>query len=317
MLLEFDTASEMNAGQHPAEPEDPSDPVSLLDRVQKAFPALVIRSSWLDRSGGDHLVVVVNDEHAFRFPREGVHNLGLEIEVLRHLRPRTQVAIPEYEHVDPAGRFAGYRFIKGEALTRAKFALIDESAITEVLHSTAAFLSVLHDLPQADVAWPDTWPKAWTTAQYADRGLFERMPLIVRHAPHLAGPLEAFYGAYRHDRADRLAIIHGDLVCEHILIDRARSALAGIIDFGDVALGDPAQDLLGFWSYGPDAAARVVARYDPRGNDPDLLRRSRNHFIRYRIDDLFERLDRGRLADAPAQMAAVAALLTPSTPYDL
>ena len=117
----------------------------------------------------------------------------------------------------------------------------------------------------------------------------------------------------RLDRPERLAIVHGDLVGEHILVDLSGSRLAGIIDFGDVALGDPAQDLLGLWSYGADAVTRVIDGYDPGRNDPGLLRRSRNHFIRYRIDDLFECLDRGKLSDVPAQVAAIAALLTPST----
>ena len=67
------------------------------------------------------------------------------------------------------------------------------------------------------------------------------------------------------------------------------------------------------WSYGVDAVIRVIKGYDPRHDDPGLLRRSRNHFIRYRIDDLFECLDAGMSANVPARVAAVATLLTPST----
>ena len=39
----------------------------------------------------------------------------------------------------------------------------------------------------------------------------------------------------------------GDLVRDHLLVDEHTGHLTGIIDFSDVALGDPAQDFLGFW----------------------------------------------------------------------
>lgn len=312
MLLDFDTAGSMDTDAPSALPEDRFSPGALLARVRKALPALLIRSSRLEQSGGDHLVLVVNDEQAFRFPREGVHDLRFEVEVLRQLRSRSPIAVPAYDYVDPAGRFAGYRFIDGQALARASFVKLGQAAQTVVLDTAAAFLVALHDLPQAEVGWSGTWPRMWTAAQYADRGLSERLPSIIRHAPQLADQVEAFYHAHRHDRPEHLAIVHGDLVCEHLLIDPAGS-MVGVIDFGDVALGDPAQDLLGFWSYGADAVAHIARRYDPRRSDPDLLRRSRNHFIRHSIDNLFEGLRCGTTAQQAAHVAAVEALLTTST----
>jgi aminoglycoside phosphotransferase (APT) family kinase protein len=312
MLLDFDTAGSMDAGLPAA--ADRCAPVSLLDRVRQAFPTLVVHRSRVEHSGGDHLVLVVNDDHAFRFPRAGMHGLGFEVAVLRQLGHRSPVPVPAYRHVDPAGRLAGYRFIEGEALTAERFLRLEASARTTVLDAAAAFLTALHDLPRADIAWTGPWPRTWTAAQFAERALTRRLPLIAGHAPHLARPVEAFFVSYRLDAPDRLAIVHGDLVGEHMLLDRSGSRLAGIIDFGDVALGDPAQDLLGFWSYGGDVVAHVVDRYDPHRADPDLLRRSRNHFVRYRIDDLFECLASGRGAGDSARVAAVEALLSGSTP---
>jgi aminoglycoside phosphotransferase (APT) family kinase protein len=315
MLLEFETAQCIDDVSARAATAAATD-CRLLGLVRETFPKLAIQTSRLDQSGGDHLLLIVNDELAFRFPRAGMHDLGLEIEVLRQLRDRSPLQLPTYDYVDLDGRFGGYRFIDGVALTPERFGALGVARQTKVLTEAAQFLVALHDLPQAEVAWAGDWPRTWTAAQFAARFLIERLPIMIEYAPQLAGPLEAFYESYRLDCPQHLPIVHGDLVCEHLLIDLARSSLAGIIDFGDVALGDPAQDLLGFWNYGHDAVARIVERYDPSSHDPGVLRRSHNHFIRYQIDRLFEALPPGTEPGTSKNIAALRALLTTSTRYD-
>ncbi|MDN4633657.1 aminoglycoside phosphotransferase family protein [Sphingomonas sp. PsM26] len=315
MLLEFEAAQDIDdvgAGAATAAAID----FRLLGLVRKAFPQLTIQTSRLDQSGGDHVLLIVNDELAFRFPRAGMHDLRLEIEVLRQLRHRSSLQLPTYDYVDCDGRFGGYRFIEGVALTTERFGALGVARQTKVLADAAQFLIALHDLPQAEVAWSGDWPRTWSAAQFVDRFLAQRLPMLVEHAPQLASPLRAFYTDYRLDYPQHLVIVHGDLVGEHLMIDGAGSSLVGIIDFGDVALGDPAQDLLGFWNYGQDAVTRIVARYDPYGNDPGLLRRSHNHFIRYRIDCLFEALSLGIGPSMSKNIAAVGALLTTSNHYN-
>ena len=68
-----------------------------------------------------------------------------------------------------------------------------------------------------------------------------------------------------------------------------------------MALGDPAQDFLGFWAFGAEAVGRVVDMYRPAVADLNLLARSRDHFVRYRLDRMFEGLSSG---DRPARSIA-------------
>jgi aminoglycoside phosphotransferase (APT) family kinase protein len=55
--------------------------------------------------------------------------------------------------------------------------------------------------------------------------------------------------------------IHGDLHARNVLVDAG--ALAGVIDWGDMAAGDRATDLAAIWMLFPDSQARreVLAAY--------------------------------------------------------
>ena len=270
---------------------------STIERLMKAcvleaFPELAISETRVECTGGDHVLLIVDERHAFRFPRPGTPPLTFEIAVLRLLDERVPLATPSYEYVDPKGRFAGYKFIDGRALTQARFAQLAAPVQETLLDQLAAFLTILHQLRPTEIVYAGELPTGWTLADFVERGRRDRLPRLAARWPQLAEPMRCFYDGIEGGHV-RSTIIHGDLVAEHILVDDRTAALTGIIDFGDVALGDPAQDLIGLWAYGAAAAAHVVARYDPQGIDACLLARSRDHFIRYRLDRLFEQLVEG------------------------
>ena len=282
---------------------------SLVAAIHAAFPALRFSRTRMERTGGDHLLLIVDERLAFRFPREGMHDLRLEIAVLDRLRRKSSLAVPDYRYIDPAGRFAGYPLIEGVALTAARFAKLSGSQQAATIKRTATFLTELHALPEQAVEWAHSWPRMWTAAEFADHALVERLPLIAKRVPHLAEKIAAFYRAYRADLPPEEAIVHGDLVEDHLLVDPTTGAMAGIIDFGDVALGDPAADLACFWFYGAEAIAQARRAYRPRNPDPGVFDRARNHFIRARIDRLHDRLVGGSLALASPLISEVEALL--------
>ncbi|WP_267383070.1 aminoglycoside phosphotransferase family protein [Sphingomonas sp. GC_Shp_2] len=261
---------------------------NLWNRVRAAFPSQTCSTLRLEQSGGDHLLLIVDENRAFRFPRPGKHGLGLEISVLECLRGQARVAIPAYDLVDPDGGFAGYPLIPGVQLTPARFSALSIDAGRTVLADTLVMLKLLHALEPHLVMPIDRWPRMWSSGQFADRIANERLLLLANRLPVLAMPIAAFLDRYRIDRAPRDIVLHGDLVCDHLLIDETTDRLAGIIDFSDVALGDPAHDLLGFWTYGAPAAAYAVKCCADADTDPTLFARSHRHFVRYEIDRLYE-----------------------------
>ncbi|MGI4733103.1 MAG: phosphotransferase family protein [Janthinobacterium lividum] len=265
----------------------------LWAQVRTAFPDLAVSRLRLEQSGGDHLLLIADDRRAFRFPRSGKHCFQLEAAVLQFLGPRAQLAIPDYDVVDPAGRFASYLLISGVPLTPARFSALTADTAQNTIITAVTLLTSLHALDPQTFQPIQAWPRMWSPIQFADRFQTERLSLLVESVPTLAAPVEEFLQRYRHDQAPREVVLHGDLVSDHLLVDEQTGCLTGIIDFSDVALGDPAHDLLGFWAYGASAAAQAVSLYDEADADPTLLNRSRNHFIRYRIDRLFEMIADG------------------------
>lgn len=275
----------------------------LWRQVRSVFPHVAGTRIGLEQGGGDHLLLIVDEDRVFRFPREGRHDLALEIGVLDRLRPLTAVPVPAYDMVDPDGRFAGYSFIRGAELSPARFLALHADARRTIVADAAGVLAALHGLEPRSIERIDRWRRIWPAGRYADR-LALRMPLLRDRLPRLADAVEAFLPRYRSGIPERDAVLHGDLVWEHLLVDDRTDRLAGVIDFGDVALGDPAHDLLGFWAYGADAAAGAVERYDPEGTDPGLLVRSRDHFIRYGIDRLHDSIADAEDEPAIARRAA-------------
>jgi aminoglycoside phosphotransferase (APT) family kinase protein len=171
-------------------------------------------------------VAIVDDEWVFRFPRRhGVEEaLELEIAVLPALAPALPVDIPSFEHVSRNPLFVGYRLIRGRPL-------VDEDA-----EGVRAFLEALHtsdalDLPVERHDWVEAYRE-----QCAE---FERLVFPVMDVDRRADA-KRFFGEVQTLVDFRPSLIHGDLGPEHLLVRDGR--LVGVIDWGDMRVGDPALD---------------------------------------------------------------------------
>lgn len=270
----------------------------LWRQVRVAFPDLPGSNFRLEQGGGDHLLLIVDETRVCRFPRPGTHNLDLEIKVLDQLRHQSLVAVPAYDMFDPDGCFASYLLIAGSPLTPSRYSRLPGKVAKTAVADAALLLKSLHALDPGTIETAGAWPCMSSPAQFVDRIESSRLSLLASLTPALVRPIARFLERYSHDQAPCEVVLHGDLVSDHLLVDGYTGHLTGIIDFSDVALGDPAQDFLGFWEYGASAAGHAVACYGASCLDPTLLVRSYNHFVRYRIDRLYEMIIDG----APARM---------------
>ena len=169
---------------------DASEDLAHADRlagfVETAFPSLRLGERRLEQSGGDHVLLIVDERFAFRFPRSGMHGLNLERAVLERLRHRSPVPTPAYKYVDPEGRFAGYPLINGSALTPARFAALARTRQQDVLRTAATFLTELHALAADMIAPASAWPSLASSLRENDlSSLLGQVKSLARRQPAL------------------------------------------------------------------------------------------------------------------------------------
>jgi aminoglycoside 2''-phosphotransferase len=293
------------------------DLAGLLGRIRAEFPELRFADAALNDFGEDHAVVVLDDQWVFRFPRSAAAAAcgAAERGLLARLNAVSPVAVPRYEFVSRAGDFGGYRMIAGEELTEGAFAALPREAQEGVLHQIGRFLVILHALPAALVARPGAETKREDAAWFAERYAERRTRLAEALGPALMAAADRFYQAFPAAVATTdTAVIHRDFSEDHILLDPQSQRLAGVIDFTDAALGDPAFDFAFLWSYGREAPARVLRSYDSGADPAAILNRSLWWFARFRIDQVWWSVSGARAYDVASIASELPALFGALSP---
>ncbi|QBR94561.1 aminoglycoside phosphotransferase [Nocardioides euryhalodurans] len=216
--------------------------------------------------GWDSHAEVVEGRWLDRTPRRPEVRTWLEVEarLMPRLAPRLPLAVPVPVLLDTQPPRARHLLVPGDPVDRDLLDATDGRVVGEFLRS-------LHDTPAS--VWAGTGIGADTDRlpmlETMDQQVVPLLPADLRDA---GKALLTRCRAASHHRVLR----HGDLGPEHLLTTDGR--VTGVIDWTDVALGDPALDLawLVHRTPGPFADALVTA-YGPtreelaRGRDWHLL----------------------------------------------
>jgi aminoglycoside 2''-phosphotransferase len=227
-------------------------------------------------------VFLIDNGLIIRFPknRDAAETLEREARLLPELAPRLPVPIPVFRYVvrDCPGYpfpFAGYPLVPGVQLATRP---TSTRATPTLARQTGAFLSALHafpvvraealGIPPAHVAGGSgPWRR------FAALAAEQLGPLLTAtERTTLAAWFARAAGEGLFDFEPVLT--HGDLGPDHLLVDPGIGDLTGVIDFGDVGVGDPAIDFTGLlrWCGGPFARAALDAYTGPA--DARLLDRA-------------------------------------------
>ena len=223
--------------------------------VAEQFPELEARSVRLLGEGFDNAVWLIDEEWAFRFPRRAiaVPLVTRELAVLTRLAPLVPVAIPApafvgIESVRFPRPFFGHRILRGIELAEARLTDSERSRLgTEI----GRFLRALHapatrEAVDAERALPVD-PNRRADMPFRVQKTRERLDVLVGLEPASRNAAERILSAAEGLGPSATHVLtHGDLHVRHVLVDRAR--LSGVIDWGDVCVGDPSIDLLFVWS---------------------------------------------------------------------
>lgn len=251
------------------------------EALRRCFPGLEVRTAEPALQGWDSLVLVVNREWMFKFPRrpEVGRQLLIEARLLAALAPVLPLPIPRPHFLWHGGEshpnpILGYRKIPGIELSKE---IVDQGDPARLAEQLGRFLAALHafPLPEAvELGLHEATPEAWREGY---RQLFRRVRETVFPAlePRWGQQIAAVMEEYLADDtyADfRPALVHTDLGREHILCDVRGRHVEGIIDWTDALIGDPAIDFVGLWWMDRSFARRVLAAYGESQVD-DFLRR--------------------------------------------
>ena len=232
--------------------------------------------------GWDNTVFGVNRQWVFRFPRRqvGADLLDVELGVLPRLADRVPVdiSVPLWVGEPDLGypwRFSGGRWIEGKSVVERNPGLQQRMGLAD---SLAEFLAALHAVP-ADEA--QQWGAGPDEIGRLDPELrIPRTRNYLRRAtesgliddPHA---WDSILDAFADDAGDaiRPCLQHGDLYARHLLLN-SQCRLTGVIDWGDLHIGDPAVDLSVAWLVlPPQARSRFLDAYGEV--DPVTWRRAR------------------------------------------
>ncbi|HEX3457397.1 MAG TPA: phosphotransferase [Candidatus Baltobacteraceae bacterium] len=294
----------------PPRPSDPWAPDIDIDAplarslVGAQFPQLGELRLEPAGEGWDNAAFLVNDAFIFRFPRRSVSAklIARELRFLPAIAPRLPLPIPMPAFAGVPSEaypwpFAGYRWLDGRELSSLQPA---DEAYGELAAALGGFLRALRGIdaaPLAEAGLPGDeigrlddvrmMPKLETRLRELHETGTVRDPAAILEAVEALRPIAP---------PSLLTVAHGDLYARHVLVDEAIRP-TGIIDWGDLHLGDPAVDLAIVFSVIPPqaraaffsafgspseaavSAARfraiyhsaMVAHYGQRIGDADLL----------------------------------------------
>jgi aminoglycoside phosphotransferase (APT) family kinase protein len=235
---------------HIWDPQQTIEPPLALQLIMEQFPELNCKNIRLLGSGWDNTAFIIDDEFIFRFPRREIALPLLEAEwrTLPLLASQLPLPIPNPQWKGkPTDNFPwpfiGYRMLTGFTACYANLSEDERAALALPL---AQFLATLHAIPTVEISqchfFGDNRSRvdgslltskiAKTFEELTLLGLLEDKKVleqVVQNLQHYRAPIDSI-------------LVHGDFYVRHLLVNEEHQ-LTGVIDWGDIHLGDPAIDL--------------------------------------------------------------------------
>lgn len=235
---------------HPWEAEVSLAPQVALELIReqclipKASKIAVLGAGW------DNTAFLIDDQWIFRFPRRQIAVGLIEREycILPKIAPCLPLAIPfPTMRGKPTERFpwpfTGYQKLLGTTACHVSLTDIERTALARPL---AHFLRALHSTPKTVGESCKLSSNPFTGVNQEKLQAGTRLNLEQLLELGLLEDTTVFYqlldSVPRYELSNRTVICHGDCYVRHLLLND-RKELSGVIDWGDVHLGDPAIDL--------------------------------------------------------------------------
>jgi len=217
-------------------------------------------------NGWDNTAYLAAERYVFRFPRRKVaaHLIENENRILPLIAKHLPIPIPVPEFVgEPTDSYpfvwAGYEYLPGQPGNYRKWTPRHRAALARPL---GKFLRALHgiEIPADVLYWAPRDEIARSEMKTRMPKMEERLdklpsiipsvdPAAIRTITHRLIEKEEI----AQSSSQPLTWVHGDFSCRHILVDEQRRIM-GVIDWGDVHVGEPSLDLSILYTFLPAVA---------------------------------------------------------------
>jgi hygromycin-B 7''-O-kinase len=240
---------------------------------------------------GSSPVYAVGDQHVIKlYPALPGYNGAAETRVLEFLQGRLPVATPE---LHAHGEYEnGWHFIlmsqlPGEDLAKTwpEVPLDAQDRIADEVGGLLAGLHALDPGPLTGLIGPENWA-AFLVEQRATAVQRQRQ---VRLGEAWLEQIPEFLDSVPLPGQPDLALLHTEIMREHLVVDPGRWTLSGVLDFGPAMIGDPGYEFAGVGVFTSRGDARLLGRimaaygrsYDPRELLAQLLLHVYSHLPWY------------------------------------
>jgi aminoglycoside phosphotransferase (APT) family kinase protein len=274
--------------------------------VERLFPDLEIRTLEPIAGGWASSTYRLNDEWIVQVPRspKAADRLRAQIGFLPELAQELSALVPAPERASTDPPAMAYRAIDGTPFDRAPDGIWPERL--------GRFLYDLHLTPPEFVGLRATTSAVVRAELAAILDTMRARVLSLLDPDERAHLDDGFDRFVADDELWRFApcLTHGDLGPEHVLVTPAGD-LAGVIDWEELSVGDPAWDHAWLLNATPSLGERVLAAY---GGPPDASFRHRADFA-YRLmpfHDVIHGLETGDESFVAGGLAGIRARAQPS-----
>lgn len=237
-------------------------------------PNLEIRTFKKMHNSYSNMVVEINGEWMFRFPRSEkvAETLERETALLDLLAEHIGFSIPRYEFIGKTVAMAGYRKIPGVNLSKEAYLSQGPAGRNHIAKELAAFLYQMH-----------TGLKSWQAEDLGYREYFLKVQMLESTLPGtfedpdldalLENALRAFH-AEAGAHAEHV-ILHNDFHGGNMAYDQENNRLTGVFDFTNAVIGEPALDLSYLFTVDSDLVKRTAAYYSLFADGENLYFRAK------------------------------------------
>ena len=198
---------------------------------------------------GDFCIAFRSGNRVFRMARHAAAAAALRREtcVLSVIAGRLPLSVPRLTYRTPRDctPFTIHQEIVGEVLTREIWENMPTHTLKKAAAELADFLKVLHSIPvmslHCGLTQLDAAIAADNLRKTGGRTLYEFLEPDARYK--LDETLRE-WSLLSQPAGGRPALLHCDIGPGHVFYDPEAGKLTGVIDFGDVAIGDPARDFI-------------------------------------------------------------------------